>query len=83
MARQQSTREAINDGVITAKVKAALNAGELADYDIHVETVASVVRLTGFVETRIVRDEALQRTRSVQGVQDVDDELDIRRPGSA
>ena len=80
MPSQQSTRSAVSDGVITARVKAALNRGSLtAPFDIHVDTLANVVKLSGFVETTIARDEALQLARSVEGVQQVDDLLDVRR----
>ena len=76
---QQSARGAITDGVITAKVRAALCADPItAHYDICVETLAGVVELTGFVETEIVRTEALQVTEHVKGVRQVHDLLDVR-----
>jgi hyperosmotically inducible protein len=79
MASQQSTRSAINDGVITARVKAALHLDPLtAEFDIHVDTLANIVELRGFVETTQVRDEALEVARSIEGVQEVHDALDIR-----
>ena len=79
MASQQSTRAAVSDGVITARVKAALNLDPLtAAFDIHVDTLAHVVELRGFVETTQVRDEALEVARSIEGVQEVNDALDIR-----
>jgi hyperosmotically inducible periplasmic protein len=78
--KQQSTREAISDGVITARVKAALLADPTtANHEIHVETLASIVQLSGFAETTIVRDRALQLARNVAGVRQVNDSLDIRR----
>ena len=80
MLKQQSTREAISDGVITAKVRAALAADPItADYEINVESLEGVVELTGFVETATVRAEALQVTRYVEGVVRVQDSLDLRR----
>jgi hyperosmotically inducible periplasmic protein len=79
MSMQNSTRKAITDGVITAKVRAALCADPItAGYDICVETMAGVVELTGFVETEIVRTEALQVTEHVHGVLQVQDLLDVR-----
>jgi len=79
MPRQQSTREAINDGVIAARVKAALLVDPLTvPYDIHVETLAGVVDLSGFVETALARDTALQLAQEIEGVQQVNDSLDIR-----
>jgi hyperosmotically inducible periplasmic protein len=79
MASQQSTRAAVSDGVITARVRAALHEDPLtAEFDIQVDTLAHVVKLTGFVETTVVRDEALQVAWSVEGVEQVNDVLDIR-----
>jgi len=76
---QQSTREAIVDGVIAAKVKAALIADPItAPYEIHVDTQAGIVELTGFVETTGVRIVAVQLVRNVAGVQQVHDSLDTR-----
>lgn len=79
MSMQQSTREAITDGVITAKVRAALGEDPItASYDICVETVAGIVELSGFVGTDIVRIEALDVTEHVHGVLRIQDLLDVR-----
>jgi osmotically-inducible protein OsmY len=80
MMKQQSTGAAISDGLITAKVRAALAADPItADYQISVETWDGIVELTGFVETATVRAEALQLARYVDGVLRVQDSLDLRR----
>lgn len=77
---QQPTREAISDGVITARVRAALAHDPVtATYDIHVDTQAGVVHLTGFVETTSIRIVASRLAKYVDGVQQVDDSLDCRR----
>jgi hyperosmotically inducible periplasmic protein len=77
--QQQGAREAISDGVITARIKVGLMADSLtAPYDIHVETFKGIVELTGFVETTTVRAEALHVAEDVEGVQQVNDSLDIR-----
>jgi hyperosmotically inducible protein len=82
MGTQQSTREAITDGVITAKVRAALGEDPItATYDICVQTQAGIVELTGFVDTQIVRIEALHVTRHIHGVLRVEDQLDVRNFG--
>lgn len=82
MSTQQSTREAITDGVITAKVRAALAEDSItASYDIRVETLAGIVELSGFVGTDIVRMEALLVTEHVQGVLRVENLLDVRGLG--
>lgn len=79
MSMQQSAREAITDGVITAKVRAALEEDPItASYDIHVETMAGIVELSGFVATDMVRSEALHVTEHVHGVLRVEDSLDVR-----
>jgi hyperosmotically inducible periplasmic protein len=76
---QQKARDAISDGVITARIKLGLIADPItATYDIHVETFKGIVELTGFVETTTVRAEALQVAHDVDGVQQVTDLLDIR-----
>jgi hyperosmotically inducible periplasmic protein len=80
MHKQQATGAAISDGVITAKVRAALAADPItAEYSISVDAVAGIVELCGFVETATVRAEALQVARCIAGVLRVDDSLDLRR----
>jgi hyperosmotically inducible protein len=79
MIRQQSTREAITDGVITAKVRAALAEDPItANYEIRVETLAGIVQLTGFVDTPSVSTEAIFVAEHVHGVVRVEDSLDLR-----
>lgn len=80
MPQQQSTREAISDGVIAARVKAVLLVDPITvAFEIHVEALAGIVQLTGFVGTTTVRDAALQLAQNVEGVRQVSDSLDIRR----
>lgn len=80
MLKQQSTRGAINDGLITAKVRSALAADPItADHEINVESFEGVVELTGFAETATVRAEALLLAQHVEGVLRVRDSLDLRR----
>ena len=80
MVKQQSTRGAINDGLITAKIRAALATDPVtAEYQICVDTWDGIVELTGFVETATVRAEALQLAQHVEGVRRVQDSLDLRR----
>ncbi len=79
MGKQQTTREAITDGVITARVKVALAEDPItASYEIRVETLSGIVELTGFVETTIVRVEALHVAGLIHGVQRVRNSLDVR-----
>jgi osmotically-inducible protein OsmY len=80
MMKQQSTRAAISDGLIMAKVRAALAADPItAEYSISVDAIEGIVQLAGFVETATVRAEALQVARCVDGVLRVQDSLDLRR----
>jgi len=79
-AQGQTIAQAIADGVITARIRARLRLDPLtADYEIHVETVRSVVHLSGFVESAQVRTQALRIARDVAGVRRVSDFLDVRK----
>jgi osmotically-inducible protein OsmY len=77
---QQSAGQAVDDGVVTAKVKAALVADPVTKaHQINVETFKGTVQLSGFVETDEARSRALQLTRDVEGVKRVKDALEVRR----
>lgn len=76
---QQSTGEAIDDGVVTAKVKAALIEDPLTKvHQINVETFQGTVQLSGFVEDDEARNRALQLARDVDGVKRVKDAMEVR-----
>jgi hyperosmotically inducible protein len=69
---QQSAGQAVDDGVVTAKVKAALVADPVTKaHQINVETFKGTVQLSGFVETDEARSRALQLARDVEGVRRV------------
>lgn len=77
---QQSTGEAIDDGVVTAKVKAKLVEDPVTKaHQINVDTFKGVVQLSGFVETDEARVRALQIARDVEGVKQVKDSMEIRK----
>lgn len=77
---QQSTGQAIDDGVITAKVKAKLIEDPVTKaHEIKVETFKGIVQLSGFVETTQARSRALQVAREVDGVKQVKDAMEIRK----
>nr|MBO2487690.1 transporter [Gammaproteobacteria bacterium] len=77
--RQQPAREAIKDGVVTAKVKEALTQDPLTRmHEIDVNTFRGTVQLRGFVETREARERALELARAVRGVKKVEDALQVR-----
>ena len=67
------------DAALTERVKTAL-AGDsaLAARNIEVETRDGVVQLSGFVDSEDQRTAALMRARSVQGVQEVRNDLSLR-----
>jgi osmotically-inducible protein OsmY len=77
---QQSTSQAIDDGVVTAKVKAKLIEDPVTKaHQISVETFKGNVQLSGFVETEQARSRALQLARDTAGVKNVKDALEVRR----
>jgi osmotically-inducible protein OsmY len=77
---QQSAGEAVDDGVVTAKVKAALVADPVTKaHQINVETFKGTVQLSGFVESDEARTRALQLARDVDGVKKVKDAMEVRR----
>ena len=76
---QQSTEEAIDDGVVTAKVKAKLIEDPVTKaHRINVETFKGTVQLSGFVESDEARSRALQLARDIDGVKNVKDALEVR-----
>lgn len=80
---QQSTGEAIDDGVVTAKVKAKLVGDPVTKaHQITVETFKGTVQLSGFVETSQARARAIQLAKDVDGVKQVKDALEIRKSSS-
>jgi hyperosmotically inducible protein len=79
---QQSAGEAIDDGVVTAKVKAKLIEDPVTKaHQINVETFKGTVQLSGFVESDQARTRALQLARDTDGVKSVKDALEIRSGG--
>lgn len=77
---QQSTGQAIDDGVVTAKIKAKLIEDPVTKaHQINVETFKGTVQLSGFVETNQARTRALELAKQVDGVKQVKDALEIRK----
>ncbi|MCC7200118.1 MAG: BON domain-containing protein [Gammaproteobacteria bacterium] len=76
---QQTAGEQIDDGAISAKVKAALIADPAAEArHINVETRRGVVQLNGFVETDKGRTQATRLAREVEGVRSVETNLTLK-----
>jgi osmotically-inducible protein OsmY len=73
-------RRAINDGGVTAKIKAKMALDDTVKaLDIDVDTVGTTVTLSGIVATDAQRQKALQLARETDGVKQVVDQLQVRR----
>lgn len=70
----------IDDGAITAKVKAALISDPIIESaDISVVTRDGEVQLSGFVENQAQIDRAIEVAQEVEGVKSVLDEMSIKQ----
>ena len=73
----------ISDGAITSRVKlAVLRAKYLRSADVHVETIAGVVRLSGEVDNAKQSARAVLLASRVKGVKKIDNRLTVRPPPS-
>ena len=71
---------ALDDGVITAKVKSALLSDpDVKSFDIAVVTRKGGVQLSGFVDSQAQIDQALEIARRVDGVTSVGNEMSIKK----
>jgi osmotically-inducible protein OsmY len=78
-AGQQTAGEIVDDGVVTAKVKARLVDDPVTKaYQINVETFKGTVQLSGFVDSAEARSRATQLAKEVGGVKDVKNSLQVR-----
>jgi osmotically-inducible protein OsmY len=79
-AGQQTAGEAVDDAVVTAKVKARLVDDEVTKaYQINVETFKGTVQLSGSVDSEEARSRASELAKNVGGVKDVKNSLQIRK----
>jgi hyperosmotically inducible protein len=70
----------IDDGVISAKVKAALvNDPNVKSFDIAVVTRKGEVQLSGFVDNQVQIDRAVQVAAGVEGVTGVSNQMSIKK----
>jgi hyperosmotically inducible protein len=77
---EQLAEEAIEDGVVTAKVRAALTDDPVTGpHEIKVETFNGTVQLSGYVDTPEARNRALKVARSINGVRQVRDAMEFRK----
>jgi hyperosmotically inducible protein len=75
----ESVSEVTDDGVVTTKVKAALIADPVTKaHEINVATNQGVVQLSGFVDSAEQKSKASEIARSIEGVRDVQNQLDIK-----
>jgi hyperosmotically inducible protein len=76
---QKSPGEAVDDAGITSKVKVALaDDPQTKARQIDVTTFRGVVQLNGFVDTATAKTEATRVARSVEGVQEVHNNLTVK-----
>lgn len=75
----ESTGEYLDDSVITSKVKASILADKkLKVHQVNVETFKGVVQLSGFVNTSEMAKRAVDLTRRVKGVKQVNNSLIVK-----
>ncbi|WMY72592.1 BON domain-containing protein [Buttiauxella selenatireducens] len=77
--KKESTGNYIDDTIITTRVKSAL-LGEknISSTDISVETFKGRVQLSGFVSSEDIANKAVAVTKSVKGVQVVENDLILK-----
>jgi osmotically-inducible protein OsmY len=79
-APEQTAGEALNDSVVTAKVKAKLVDDPVTKASqINVETFQGTVQLSGFVDSAEAVSRATQLAKDVGGVKDVKNSLQVRK----
>lgn len=75
----RSAGEVVDDGMVTAKVKAALIADPTVEaHEVNVTTREGVVQLSGFVDTNEAKTTAGDLARRVTGVKDVQNDLQVK-----
>lgn len=80
---QRATGETIDDGVVTAKVKAALIDNDIVEAgEVNVTTYRGVVQLSGFVDSNEEKTQAGQAAKAVDGVKEVRNDLKVQGQGT-
>ena len=78
-SKQEGTGEYFDDTVVTTKVKAAiLNEPSLKSAEINVETFKGVVQLSGFVNSQVDINKAVEVVRGVNGVKSVKNDMRVK-----
>jgi hyperosmotically inducible protein len=76
---QRSTGQTIDDGVITATVKAHLIDNDIVEAgEVNVTTYRGVVQLSGFVDSNDEKAQATKAAQSVEGVKEVRNDLKVQ-----
>jgi hyperosmotically inducible protein len=76
----QQARKAMAEGSLTAKIKAKMALDDhVKALNLNVDTVGSVVTVTGLVNTQAEKDRALLLARDTVGVTQVVDRIQLRR----
>lgn len=74
-----SAGQAIDDTVLTTKVKAAFVKDEVVDaLDIQVKTYNGTVQLSGFATSAEERNRAVELARAVEGVKEVRNDIELK-----
>jgi osmotically-inducible protein OsmY len=77
---ERSEGQVVDDGVVTAKVKAKLVDDPVTKaYQINVETFKGNVQLSGVVDSAEASSRATQLAKDVGGVKDVKNSLQVRK----
>ncbi|HKE43325.1 MAG TPA: BON domain-containing protein [Steroidobacteraceae bacterium] len=75
----RSAGQVVDDATITAKVKTALIEDKTTKaHQINVDTSSGIVELGGFVDSQEAKDRAGEVARSVKGVKDVKNDLQLK-----
>jgi osmotically-inducible protein OsmY len=79
-AGRQTAGEVVDDGVVTAKIKAKLVDDPITKaYQINVETFKGTVQLSGVVDSAEASSRAEQLARAMDGVKAVKNSLQVRK----
>lgn len=76
---KESAGEYLDDSVITTRVKTAVfNEPTLKSSEINVETFKGVVQLSGFVNSQVDINKAVEIARNIKGVTSVQNDMQLR-----
>jgi hyperosmotically inducible protein len=71
---------AVDDGIVTAKVKSALLAdASVKSFDIAIVTRKGEVQLSGFVDSQAQITRAIDIARGVEGVQGIENQMSVKK----